>query len=149
MAFNLAAPVETFLYTSLAPARIAAVLLAAFALTTLLLGLAGIYGVLSYAIGQRTREIGIRLALGAAPAGVLRMVLEETLALSAAGVTVGIGAAFLLTRYLDSLLFGVRASDPATYIAAAVVAPLAALLAAYTPARQAMRVDPARSLRAD
>ena len=149
MAFNLAAPVETFLYASLAPSRIAAILLGVFAGTTLLLGLAGIYGVLSYAIGQRTREIGIRLALGAAPTTVMRMVLGETAALAAAGVTMGLVAAFLLSRYLDSLLFGVRASDPATYLAAAVAAPLAALLAAYTPARQAMRVNPASSLRAE
>jgi len=149
LAANLSAPVENLLYASLAPARIAAILLAAFAAATFVLGLAGIYGVLSYAISQRTREIGIRLALGAAPSGVLRMVLGEALALAAAGVAIGIVAAFGLSRFLDSLLFGVRASDPATYLVAAAGVPIAALLAAYTPARQAMRVDPATSLRAE
>jgi len=149
IAANLAAPVENLLHASLAPSRIAAVLLAFFAAATFVLGLAGIYGVLSYAISQRTREIGIRLALGAAPADVLRMVLSEALALALAGVAAGIVAALLLSRYLDSLLFGVRSFDPATYLLAAVAVPLAALLAAGTPARRAMRVDPATSLRAE
>lgn len=149
LAANLSAPVETLLRASLAPSRIATVLLGAFAGTTFLLGLVGIYGVLSYAISQRTREIGIRLALGAAPADVLRMVLWEAMALAAAGVVLGIVSAFLLSRFLDSLLFGVRASDPATYFVVAVAVPCAALLAAFVPARRAMRVDPAYSLRAE
>jgi putative ABC transport system permease protein len=149
LAANLAAPVETLLYASLAPARIATVLLAVFAATTFVLGLIGIYGVLSYAISQRTREIGIRLALGAGPADVLRMVLGETLILAAAGLIAGGTGALVLSRYLGTLLFGVHPADPATYLVAAIGIPLAALLAAYTPARRAMRVDPAHSMRAE
>ena len=149
LAANLAAPVERLLVNSLAPARVATILLAVFAGTTFLLGLIGIYGVLSYAISQRTREIGIRLALGASPSGVLRMVLREALALAAGGVIVGIVAALLLTRYLDSLLYGIRPADPLTYLAAAIAVPCVALVAAYLPARRAMRVDPALSLRSE
>ena len=85
LAANLAGPVDRFVYASLAPARIATVLLGVFAAITLMLGLVGVYGVLSYAVNQRTREIGIRLALGAAPAGVLRMILREALGMSLAG----------------------------------------------------------------
>jgi putative ABC transport system permease protein len=149
LAANLAAPVETLLYASLAPARVATVLLAVFAGTTFVLGLVGIYGVLSYGISQRTREIGIRIALGAPPAQVLRMVLSEAIVLAAAGVGIGVVAALLLSRYLDSLLFGIKASDPATFLVAAIGIPCAAVLAAYTPARRAMRIDPVLALRAD
>jgi putative ABC transport system permease protein len=149
LAANLAGPVDRFVYASLAPARVATVLLATFAGITLLLGLVGVYGVLSYAVKQRTREIGIRLALGAAPAGVLRMVLGEALGMSLAGVALGLLLAFPLTRYLNSLLFGISGSDPLTYIAAAVAVPCAALLAAYHPARGATRIDPALSLRSE
>jgi ABC-type antimicrobial peptide transport system permease subunit len=133
----------------MAPARIAAVMLAAFAAATLALGLIGIYGVLSYSVGQRSREIGIRLALGASPGAVLWMVLREALVLSCAGAAVGLAAAFALSRLMSTMLFGVPPHDPATYILAAVAAPCAALAAAWAPARRAMRVDPAASLRAD
>jgi ABC-type antimicrobial peptide transport system permease subunit len=124
LASNLTAPLDRILYDSLAPARIAAILLGAFACTTLLLGLVGIYGVLAYSVGQRTRELGVRLALGATAAQVLRMVLAEAARLACAGVVMGIIAAF-----------------------AAVLA--AALLAAFAPARHATLVDPATSLRAE
>ncbi|MBZ5618673.1 MAG: ABC transporter permease [Acidobacteriia bacterium] len=146
---NLAAPVEQLLYASLAPARIAAVLLAVFAATTLLLGLVGVYGVLSYSVRQRTREIGIRLALGASQRGVLRMVLGEALGLSLAGVTVGLVAALTFSRYLETLLFGVTALDTATYLVVALAVPCAALGAAYYPARRATQVDPSTSLRSE
>ncbi|HWD00437.1 MAG TPA: ABC transporter permease [Candidatus Sulfopaludibacter sp.] len=149
IAANLSGPVDRFLYASLAPARVATVLLAGFAAITLILGLIGVYGVLSYVVRQRTREIGIRLALGAAPSGVLRMVLGEALGMSVAGVVVGTGLALVLTRYLDSLLFRVSGWDPLTYAAAALTVPCAALLAAYQPARRATRIDPALSLRAE
>ena len=149
IAANLAGPVDRFLYASLAPARIATLLLGAFAAITLLLGLVGVYGVLAYAVNQRTREIGIRLALGAAPAGVLRMVLGEALGMSLAGVALGTALAFPLAGYLKSLLFGVSGADPLTYAAAAAGVLLAALAAAYSPARRATRIDPALSLRAE
>jgi predicted permease len=146
---NLAAPVEQFLYASLAPARIAALLLAIFAGTTLLLGLVGVYGVLSYSVRRRTREIGIRLALGASTQGVLRMVLQEALGLSAVGVVVGLIAALIFSRYLNALLFGVSAMDTATYAVVSLAVPCAALLAAWYPAHRAARVDPALSLRSE
>lgn len=149
IAANLAGPVDRFLYASLAPARIATVLLGGFAAITLLLGLVGVYGVLSYAVNQRTREIGIRLALGAPPSGVLRMVLGEALGMSLAGVVLGTALAFPLARYLGSLLFGIGGADPLTYVAAAAAVPCAALLAAWQPARRATRIDPAMSLRAE
>jgi predicted permease len=146
---NLAAPVETLLHSSLAPARIAATLLAVFAGATLLLGLVGVYGVLSYSVRQRTREMGIRLALGASQSEVLRMVLREAMGLAGVGVATGLLAALLLSRYIQSLLFGVTSLDPMTYVIVAAVVPCAALLAAYLPARRATRVDPATSLRAE
>lgn len=146
---NMAAPVERLLYTSLAPARIATVLLAAFAAITLVLGLVGVFGVLSYSMRQRTREIGIRLALGASQSEVLRIVMGEALGLALAGVIIGTVAAMVLSRYLQSLLFGVNAIDPATYAVAVIAVPCAALMAAWQPARRAMRVDPATSLRAE
>jgi len=149
LAANLAAPVERLLYASLAPARIAAELLAIFAATTLLLGLVGIYGVLSYAVSQRTREIGIRLALGAPPRLVLRGVLGEALRMAVAGVVIGLVAAVALARFLADVLFGVPALDPATYAAVSVCLPCAALAAAWFPARRATRVDPAASLRSE
>jgi len=146
---NLAAPLERVLYGSLAPARIATMLLAVFAGITLVLGLVGVYGVLSYSVRQRRREIGIRLALGASQREVLRMVLGEALGMAMAGVTIGIASALLLSRYLESLLYGVKPADPATYAVAALAVPCAALLAAYQPARRATRVDPASSLRSE
>ncbi|HEV3198179.1 MAG TPA: ABC transporter permease [Bryobacteraceae bacterium] len=146
---NLAAPVERLLYASLAPDRIATLLLAVFAGTTLLLGLVGVYGVLSYSVRRRTREIGIRLALGASTRGVLRMVLGEALGLSLAGVTAGLIAALVFSRYLNALLFGVTAVDTATYVVVSLSVPCAALLAAWYPAHRATQVDPSTSLRSE
>jgi putative ABC transport system permease protein len=149
MAGNLISPVDSLLYDSLAPDRLATVLFTVFAGATLALGLIGVYGVLSYSVRQRTREIGIRLALGAAPRTILRMVLGEALRLAGAGMAAGFIAALFLSRYLQTLLFGVAALDPLTYAVAALSLPVAALLAAYIPALRATRIDPATSLRAE
>ena len=149
LAANLAAPVEQILRESLAPARVAAILLGGFAAITLLLGLVGVYGVLSYGVAQRTREIGIRLALGATRKEVLGMVLGEAAGVALAGAALGIGIAAALSRYLKSLLFGVSALDPATYAVVAVALIAAALIAAFAPARRATLVDPAISLRSE
>jgi putative ABC transport system permease protein len=149
MAANLASPVDALLYESLAPDRIATVLFAVFAGATLALGLVGVYGVLSYSVRQRTREIGIRLALGASPRAVLGMVLGEAMRLAGAGVVAGFVAALFLSRYLQTLLFGVTAFDPLTYAIAVISLPVAALLAAYLPALRATRIDPATSLRVE
>jgi len=149
LAGNLAVPVEGLLYASLAPARLATVLLGFFAGATLALGLIGVYGVLSYSVRQGTREIGIRLALGATGNDVLKMVLGEALGLTGAGVGAGLIAAFFLSSYMKSLLYGISGFDPLTYGIVAFAVTCAALLAAYSPARRATRIDPAASLRAD
>jgi predicted permease len=149
MAANLAMPIEAILYSSLAPARIATLLLGAFAAITLILGLVGVYGVLSYSVRQRTREIGIRLALGASRSEVLQMVLREALLLSAIGVAFGLAATPFLARSMSTLLYGIKSTDALTYAVAIVSVPVAALLAAYLPALRATRVDPASSLRSE
>ena len=113
----------------------------------LVLGLIGIYGVISYTVSQRRREIGIRLALGAQPASVLHMLLRQGTNMALVGVTAGMGAGFALTRLMTSLLFGVTAHDPMTFAAVATLLILVALLACYVPARRAMQVDPMVTLR--
>jgi ABC-type antimicrobial peptide transport system permease subunit len=115
----------------------------------LLLGLVGIYGVISYSVAQRTREIGIRMALGAEHGEVRWMFVKHGLLLTVAGVAIGAGAAVALTRWMSSLLFGVTAIDPMTYAAVGLVLTSAALLASYMPARRATVIDPARALRAE
>ncbi|HEV2299207.1 MAG TPA: ABC transporter permease [Candidatus Acidoferrales bacterium] len=132
---------------SLAARRFAMMLLAAFAAVAVLLASIGIYGVITYLTQQRTHEIGIRLALGAQPRDVLRLVLGEGLTVALVGILVGLAAALGLTRLMSSLLFGVSASDPVTFLITTVVLLLVALIACYMPARRAMRVDPMIALR--
>jgi putative ABC transport system permease protein len=131
------------------PQRLAAQLLSAFALAALLLAALGIYGVVSYAVSRREREIGVRMALGAQAGDVLRMVLREGLRLTFAGVLCGILAALALARLLAGFLYGVSATDPATYLGVAGTLALVAVLASLLPARRATRVDPGISLRAE
>lgn len=121
--------------------------LAAFAGLALLLATIGIYGLMSYSVAQRTREIGIRMALGASPAQVRRMVLRQGMATTLAGILIGLAGSFLLARLMESFLFGVAASDPPTYITVTLVLLIAALLACYLPARRATGVDPMVALR--
>jgi putative ABC transport system permease protein len=102
---------------------------------------------MSYSVARRTHEIGIRLALGATPAGVLRLVLKESLWLALAGIALGVPAALALTRTMKTLLFGVSATDPVTFAALALLLTAVALLACYIPARRATRVDPMVALR--
>ena len=112
----------------------------------LALGIIGIYGVMSYTVSQRKREIGIRLALGAQSGDVLQMVLKQGTRLAMVGVVIGISAAFALTRLMANLLFGVTAHDPLTFVSVAVLLMLVVLLACYIPARRATHIDPSVAL---
>ncbi len=134
---------------SIAQPRSTMLLLSLFAAIGLILGLIGIYGVISYTVTQRTPEIGIRMALGAATADVLKLVLGQGMKLAFGGIALGLVGALALTRLLASLLFGVSATDPATFAIIAAVLSLAALLACYLPARRATRLNPTVALRYD
>lgn len=127
--------------------RLAGVSMSAFAVMALVLAIAGIYGVVSYLAAQRTREIGLRMALGAGPGDVLRLVTGQALQPTLAGLAIGLLAAFGMARAMSSALFGVVGLDPATFAGFTLLLALAALLAAYIPARRATRVDPMAALR--
>jgi predicted permease len=132
---------------SISSKRFTMALLGVFAGLALLLASIGIYGVLSYLVGQRTQEIGVRMALGAQPADVLRMVLRDGARMTLLGVGIGVIAALLLTRLMTSLLFGVSPNDPLTFVAVAASLCLVSLIACYVPARRAMGVNPIIALR--
>src|SRR5579872_698020 len=134
---------------SLAARRLSMILLAIFAALALVLSCVGIYGVSSYVVGQRTHEIGIRIALGAQFGDVMRMVLGEGARMALLGIAAGIAGAFGLTRLMENQLFGVSAHDPVTYFGVAVLLTVVALLACFIPARRASRVDPVVALRCE
>ncbi|MFZ0638961.1 MAG: ABC transporter permease [Candidatus Acidiferrales bacterium] len=138
---------DNIISRSLAARRFAMILLAVFAALALLLSSIGIYGVISYIAGQRTHEIGIRIALGAQRSDVLKIVLGQGARLALIGVAIGLAAAAGLTRLMTTILYGVSTTDPLTFAAVAVVLTLVALAACYIPARRAMRVDPMVALR--
>ena len=138
---------ESIISDSLASQRFSMAVLTIFAALALALASVGIYGVISYLVGQRTQEIGIRIALGANRSDVLRMVLGDGMKMTLIGVAIGIAAAAGLTRLMASLLFGVSARDPLTFLCVAALLTLVALVACYLPARRAMRVDPMVVLR--
>jgi putative ABC transport system permease protein len=143
------APMEGLVSNSVARPRLYAVLLGIFAVVALALATIGIYGVMAYAVTQRTREIGVRMALGGTGVQLAGLVLRQSLVVIATGVMTGLAAAAALTRYLDQLLFGLTASDPATYVAVAIGFGIVALAAVLVPARRAMRVDPLVALRTE
>ena len=140
---------DTYLRDGLAPTRFAMSLLTAFGVVALALAAIGLSGVIAYSVSQRTREIGIRLALGADPSRVVRHVVSGGLGLVALGIALGAAAALAATRALSSMLYGVGAADPPTFVAIALLVGAIALVASYVPARRALRIDPAQTLRAD
>jgi putative ABC transport system permease protein len=138
---------ETLVADSLLQPRFGTLLLSLFAGIALVMALVGIYGLVSYSVAQRTREVGIRLALGAGTGDVLRLVLRQGMTLVAVGIVVGLAIAFALARFLGSLLYEVNAGDPLTFASVAVLLGLVALVACYFPARRATRVNPTVALR--
>jgi predicted permease len=138
---------EEVIATSLAGRRFSMLVLVAFGVLALLLASVGIYGVIAYAVGRRTAEIGVRMALGARRADVLRLILAQGLRMAVAGIAIGLAAALALTRLMVRLLYGVSATDPATFAAVAVGLTGVALLASYLPARRAAMVEPMAALR--
>jgi putative ABC transport system permease protein len=142
-------PMERIIGETYARQRFSATLLSGFSLVALLLAAAGIYGVLAYSVTERTREIGVRMALGADSRKVVAMILASGARVVAAGCVAGLIAAVMLTRALKSMLYGVDPLDPATFLSVPAVIAMAALIAAWLPARRASRIAPSQALRAE
>jgi putative ABC transport system permease protein len=142
-------PLTTLMARSMARTSFTMVLLGLAGGVALILGLVGVYGVISYAVSQRSRELGMRMALGAEAGRVMFMVVRQGAVLAGVGVTVGLGLAFGLTRLMSAVLVGVSPADPATFAFVAGGLLLVAVLASYLPARRAARVDPVVALRAE
>ena len=140
---------ESAVDQSLAGRKFSLLLLGLFAAAALALAAVGVYGVMSYGVVQRTREIGIRMALGAREEDVLRLVVGDAFRMAAFGIAIGIVLAFALSRVLRGMLYGVSAFDPLAYAALTLVLAVIALLASWLPARRAARVDPGVALRAE
>jgi putative ABC transport system permease protein len=140
---------DEYMSRTLAKPRFNALLLSIFAGTALLLTAIGIYGVLAYSVSQRTNEIGIRIALGAAQSNIFRLIVGQAMLLVAISMAIGLLGAFMATRFLSSLLYGVAAWDPITFASIATLIAGVAFLACWLPARRAARVDPVIALRAE
>jgi putative ABC transport system permease protein len=142
-------PLRDGLVDSVAPARLTARLAAVFAVTALLLASIGIYGVLAYTVASRTKEIGVRMAIGAAPRRVLALVLREGMTWAIGGVLVGLAGAFVAGSLVATLLFGVAARDPVTFATTGIAVTIVALLASAIPALRAVHIDPTIAMRAE
>jgi len=140
---------DEWVATAVSAPRYRTSLLALFALVALILASTGIYGVMSYSVTQRTREIGVRMALGAGQLDVLKLVVRQGMVLVVIGVVIGLAGAFALTRVMSSLLFEVTPKDPLTFTVVAVFLTVVAFVACYIPARRATRVDPLVALRCE
>jgi putative ABC transport system permease protein len=134
---------------SVAQPRFYMTLLTVFAVIAILLSAIGIYGVIAYLVGQRSREIGVRIALGASRANVVRLIVREAVLMAAAGIGIGLVGALALTRLMGALLFDLKATDPITYLAVTGVLGGVALLASSVPALRAARIDPALAMRGE
>jgi putative ABC transport system permease protein len=141
--------VDQVLAQAVARPRFNMLLISILAGVALVLASVGIYGVISYSVTQRTHELGVRMALGATARDVLKLVIGQGMLLAGIGLGIGLVAAFAVTRIMASLLFGVSASDPLTYLGLAVLLGAIAFLACYIPARRATKVDPVTALRAE
>ena len=146
--FNVAT-MEQVVANRISRLRLYAVLLGVFAGVAGALAAIGIYGVMAYSVAQRTREIGIRMALGARPSAVMVLVLGQSTLVTLVGITAGLAGAAAVTRYLQGMLFGLTPLDPATFVAVSIAFAAVAMLAAYLPARGATKVDPMIALRSD
>jgi putative ABC transport system permease protein len=140
---------QDLLDRSMAQPRFQTLLLGAFALVALVLAAVGVYGLISYSVAQRTREIGIRVALGAQPTHVLGQIMREGVTLALVGIGLGLLGALAAARAISTFLFGVRASDPLTFAVVAAILLAVACIASYVPSRRALRVDPITALRGD
>jgi putative ABC transport system permease protein len=140
---------DRYFADSVAEPRFISLLLTCFAALAVLLACLGVYGVVSYAVSQRTQEIGIRMALGAGAGTVVRSVLSRGMLLALTGVSIGVAGSFLLVQLLSNMLFGVRATDPMTFVGAAAALLCVAAFASYIPARRAASIDPMQALRTD
>jgi putative ABC transport system permease protein len=140
---------ESVIAEAVAQPRFAMTLVGTFALLALVLAIVGLYGVIAYSVSQRTREIGVRVALGARPREVVTLVMRQGFILVLIGIVIGVAAAVGVTRAIRSLLFGVTSTDTLTFVVAGTLIALVAALACYIPARRAALIDPVVALRAD
>jgi putative ABC transport system permease protein len=138
---------EAMVSQNVAAPRFRTLLFAVFAGLAVCLAMAGVYGVMAYAVGQRANEVGLRIALGASTGSVLRLVLGQGLALAGLGLALGLAGAVAGTRLLTTMLFQVKPNDPVVYLAVAALLGLVALVASYVPARRASRIDPVTAIR--
>ena len=146
---NIVEPMRDTMAASIVQPRFYTLLLTAFAAVAMTLAGVGVYGTMAFSVGQRTREVGVRMALGARAPDVLRMVVMQGMQVTVLGLLLGAAGAFALSRYLETLVFGIEPTDPATFVVVASLLATVAALACYIPARRAARLDPAETLRAD